>query len=99
MEVSTSRYFGAIDVTAEHWDISTQEYFGTADLLAQGRYFTGTLALWTFWHGYVTSLGYYALPRNHFSDLIWALVHCIASLTLVRFGSILASRLPMYTLY
>ena len=88
MEVSTWGYFGAMDVTAKHWDISTQEYFGTTDLLVL-----------ELWQGYDTSLGYYALPRNHFSDLIWALVHCIASLTLVRFGSILASRMPMYTLY
>ena len=45
MEVSTWRYFGAMDVTAEHWDISTEEYFGTADLLAEGGYSTGTLIL------------------------------------------------------
>ena len=84
--------FGAMDVTAEHWDISTQEYFGPPDLLDVME-----LGLW---HGYViTSLEYYVLPRNHFSDLIWALVHCIASLTLVRFGSILASRMAMYTLH
>ena len=64
----------------------------TADILGRGRY-----PNWLFWRrGF---WGRYALPRNYLSSLIWALVHCIASLTLVRFGSILASRLPMYTVH
>ena len=70
------------------------EDYSTFYILGRGRYLN-----WMFWRrGF---WGRYVLPRNYSSSLIWfwALVHCIASLTLVRFGSILASRLPMYTVH
>ena len=95
-----ARHFGTM--TLRYWIISAWGYLAPdMRIAALHCWYSGTGTLPKLDDLAQGLLGRYALPRNYSSSLIWfwALVHCIASLTLVRFGSILASRMAMYTLH